>query len=276
MSNRIQWCETFKFASIFLILPLDDLKPILECVLNSPEGYRAYFGYSKATDDLVELEVGSDNLFKPFPQDRSQPNEFTTKRSRPYPLAAFSVLFNSNITWQLNGYEVTASKSLPHCITSSASFNIILHMFDTIEAVEELLTNTIVDIAGVTEEQIMYTRNEETPGILELTVTIEKVTGGKEPITAMKDIFGPKFDILTEALAEERITYGKIEVLESGIEIYGSQTSPIVGYEDSDSEDSAENQPVSETEGADNGSAIKPYIYHFLPSIALVMLLIHI
>ena len=80
------------------------VRPILECVAESGDGYTAYFGYKNENPFSVEIPVGESNKFTPSPQDRGQPVIFEEGRTSYYPNAEFSIDFDgSNLVWTLEG-----------------------------------------------------------------------------------------------------------------------------------------------------------------------------
>ncbi|HEY9167695.1 MAG TPA: hypothetical protein VIS48_16195 [Candidatus Kryptonia bacterium] len=94
-------------------LPQQSLQPILDCVTRVNDStYTAWFGYENDDTTSIFVPVGAQNKFSPVPNDRTQPTLFEPgKKDR-----VFSVVFNGkNLTWKLNGNEVTASRKSSAC-----------------------------------------------------------------------------------------------------------------------------------------------------------------
>ena len=83
------------------------LNPILNCVEDNLDGtYTAHFGYSNQTGLPIELALGANNYFFPFPQDRGQPIHF----EMGVVANVFEVIFDGlEMTWHLNSKSATAS-----------------------------------------------------------------------------------------------------------------------------------------------------------------------
>lgn len=95
------------------IASVPSLVPILNCITQQNDTtYTAWFGYENDDTTSIFVPAGSQNKFSPIPNDRTQPTVFEPgKKDR-----VFSVVFNGkNLTWNLNGNEVIASKKSPKC-----------------------------------------------------------------------------------------------------------------------------------------------------------------
>jgi hypothetical protein len=97
------------------------VRPILECVLDNPDGtYTAVFGYKNDNTVPVSAPVGSTNKFTPSPQDRGQTVTFRPGRT-PYGQGAFVVVFpGGNLVWTLKGRTSTASPTSTRCASAPA------------------------------------------------------------------------------------------------------------------------------------------------------------
>ncbi|MEZ4670055.1 MAG: S8/S53 family peptidase [Anaerolineae bacterium] len=79
--------------------------------------YVAYFSYKNENDQLINIAVGNNNKFSPWPKDRSQPTQFEPGRQS----FVFAVPFDSgNLVWTLVGPDgqsrtAIASRYSPRC-----------------------------------------------------------------------------------------------------------------------------------------------------------------
>jgi hypothetical protein len=90
----------------------DAVRPVLECVAETPDGYVAHFGYLNEHADVVTVPVGPDNKFSPSPADRGQPTAFQPGRV----VEAFVVGFDGGtLVWTLDGRTATASPNSRAC-----------------------------------------------------------------------------------------------------------------------------------------------------------------
>lgn len=98
--------------SVVRALP-NPLSPVLECITPNTDGsYTAWFGYLNENEVSVYLPVGSENAFKPSPQDRSQVTIFLPGRQSK----VFGVKFDENgLTWSLHGKTCKVTTSAPRC-----------------------------------------------------------------------------------------------------------------------------------------------------------------
>jgi hypothetical protein len=88
------------------------VRPVLECVAQQGNEYRAYFGYQNDSSVSVHIPVGPRNKFTPAPQDRAQPTLFAPGRQQ----RVFSVVFSgANLVWSLDGRTSTASRNSKRC-----------------------------------------------------------------------------------------------------------------------------------------------------------------
>jgi len=94
------------------------VRPVVDCVEYAGGGQlRAYFGYVNDSGHAVDIPVGLNNGFVPFPGDRGQPTHFEPGRSPSWPNAAFSVEFSGVLTWVVDGHVAVASIASRPCIT---------------------------------------------------------------------------------------------------------------------------------------------------------------
>lgn len=104
---------TDSLALNIISVPQQSLQPILDCVTQiNDTTYTAWFGYENDDTTSIYVPVGPMNKFSPTPNDRTQPTVFEPGRMDK----VFNVAFNGkNLTWKLNGNQVTASKKSPKC-----------------------------------------------------------------------------------------------------------------------------------------------------------------
>ncbi len=92
----------------------EQITPILECVAENPDGtFTAHFGYENPNPYVVVIDSRHQNTFHPGPTFRTgQPEYFAPGRVEDW----FRVLFDGNdLTWRLEGLEVTANRDSPSC-----------------------------------------------------------------------------------------------------------------------------------------------------------------
>lgn len=104
---------TDSLALNIISVPQQSLQPVLDCVTQVDDTtYTAWFGYENYDTTSIFVPVGPMNKFSPTPNDRTQPTAFEPGKKDK----VFSATFNGkNLTWKLNGSEVTASKNSPKC-----------------------------------------------------------------------------------------------------------------------------------------------------------------
>ncbi len=91
---------------------LATVSPILECVVQTPSGYVAWYGYKSFASSNLTIPVGALNKFVPNPINRGQPTTFLPGR-RSF---VFSVPFASgSLSWKLALQSANASASSPRC-----------------------------------------------------------------------------------------------------------------------------------------------------------------
>jgi hypothetical protein len=91
---------------------LATVSPILECVVQQPGGYVAWYGYKSFASKTLNIPVGAFNRFVPSPIDRGQPTSFLRGRNG----FVFSVPFASDsISWKLSLLSATASAGSTRC-----------------------------------------------------------------------------------------------------------------------------------------------------------------
>lgn len=90
-----------------------EVKPLVECVDELPDGsYVAHFGYHNRAPWTLTREIGDDNRFHPWPEDRGQPSEFLPGRQ----VDVFTVPFEGqNQVWKLGEKLAIASIWSPRC-----------------------------------------------------------------------------------------------------------------------------------------------------------------
>jgi hypothetical protein len=93
------------------------LAPEVACIIQMDEmHFRAFFGYSNATEFNITISVGGQNRFMPGPADQGQPEVFAPGQT---PIA-FSVPFDgSSLAWQLGSGVAVASRATPPCADSN-------------------------------------------------------------------------------------------------------------------------------------------------------------
>lgn len=92
----------------------EQITPILECVDENADGtFTAHFGYENPNSYVVVIDRRHQNTFDPGPIFRTgQPEYFAPGRVEDW----FRVLFDGNdLTWRLEGLEVTANRDSPGC-----------------------------------------------------------------------------------------------------------------------------------------------------------------
>jgi hypothetical protein len=97
------------------------LVPLLDCVVNNGDGtYTAHFGYLNAGSEVIDLPVGSKNMFVGGDKDRGQPTAFFPGE---HP-SEFTVVFGAleTIKWMLKAdgdrrHQVEASATSEACAT---------------------------------------------------------------------------------------------------------------------------------------------------------------
>ncbi|GAA5199160.1 hypothetical protein GCM10023322_74110 [Rugosimonospora acidiphila] len=90
------------------------VQPTAACVVKDDKGvFTAYFGYSSANDYYIPVPVGADNTFGTGAADRGQTTYFLPYQ-RPKRVAV-SWDGKTPLTWTLDGYSQTATKSSPAC-----------------------------------------------------------------------------------------------------------------------------------------------------------------
>lgn len=88
--------------------------PILKCVAENADGtFIAHFGYENPNPYIIVIDSRHDNAFHPNPVFRTeQPEYFAPGRIENW----FRVLFDGNdLTWRLEGLQVTANRNSPRC-----------------------------------------------------------------------------------------------------------------------------------------------------------------
>ena len=119
-SESASACET-------AVTALPDVRPVLECVAETPTGFTAYFGYENRSPTAGRLAYGAQNQITPAAFDRQQPSLFglpSVVAGRPgrtpvYPGHAFAVPFQpgQSVVWRLGSRTSTASASSARCST---------------------------------------------------------------------------------------------------------------------------------------------------------------
>ena len=97
------------------------LVPLLDCVVNNGDGtYTAYFGYLNSGSEVIDLPVGSKNMFVNGDPDRGQPTAFFPGEHT----SEFSVVFGAleTLKWMLKAdgdrrHQVEASATSEACAT---------------------------------------------------------------------------------------------------------------------------------------------------------------
>lgn len=208
--------------------PYGKLKPILECVMPSPtSGYiNAYFGFLNEEIDTIEIPVGKDNQMKPPPQDRSQTEIFFNRRSRHFPLAAFYAPFSasSELTWELNGYEVTATAEDKRCRTEWFEYEVVLLQDNRpSQSILDAIADLTQDLLGTDDDQIILSIGQSAPTFQQIKINITTVEGAISPMAAFITLFGNTeiYDQYVLDLRALGLTVVTVDTLETGMEKMG-------------------------------------------------------
>jgi hypothetical protein len=102
------------------------LVPLLDCVVNNGNGtYTAYFGYLNSGSEVIDLPVGSKNMFVGGDKDRGQPTAFFPGEHT----SEFAVVFGAleTVKWMLKAdgdrrHQVEASATSEACATEPPTY----------------------------------------------------------------------------------------------------------------------------------------------------------
>jgi lysophospholipase L1-like esterase len=103
---------TYLLDNLQLATAGDYLSPIVNCVFSrGPKQYYAQFSALNAADSVVQVPVGSENIFEPGGETAGQPEVFSPGTS-----PAFTVAFDgAPLSWHLGRSVATASSESPAC-----------------------------------------------------------------------------------------------------------------------------------------------------------------
>lgn len=89
------------------------ITPLLDCITQTGNMFRATFGYQNPNVVAVTIPLGGKNVVSPSNSDGTQPTSFAPGAHHQ----VFRVTFfkHGTVTWSLNGQIVTADSSSPHC-----------------------------------------------------------------------------------------------------------------------------------------------------------------
>lgn len=222
--------------------------------------------------DTINITIGDDNKFIPNPIDRSQTEVFSSMRSRHFPLSAFYVpVLYGSVTWQVNGYEVSATKDDNVCITDWAAFSITLQQpTPPSQLVLDTIKDITIDTTEIDEEQLDITVEKLAETLHKVVINITKTENSVSPISAMINLFGnsERFTEYTDALNELELLFD-IKTMGTGLEKHATKIEEVEVPETEPIEDIEEpSEPISEQTDDTSDS---PKLYHL--GIILIVLL---
>lgn len=192
-------------------------------------GYiNAYFGFLNQEIDTVEVPVGDNNRMSPPPQDRSQTEVFFNRRSRHFPLAAFYAPFSasSELTWELNGYSVTATSEDNRCRTEWITYEItILQDNPPPLTIIQTINGITQKLLGTSDDQVLGNIGASAPNFQRILMNVTTVEGSISPMAAIIALFGntQTYDQYVLDLRSLGLVVVSIDTIETGLEKMGEE-----------------------------------------------------
>jgi len=193
----------------------------------------AYFGFNNGALDSVNVPVGNNNRFVPDPMNRSQTTNFTSGRSRYFPVYAFSVTMaaGAQASWQLNGYGVTADMDSAHCQLEYAAFEMILDgQTGPTPADVAALQNSAAEQMGIDPARVLTSLTMPGLGKFRILFNVtrdEADPNDMPPVLAVSLFFGDniKFAAFVDAAVARALAPSSVNTVASGNEVEGSTIS---------------------------------------------------